>query len=200
MKPGFIYFDLGGVVFHFTGGLSKLAEKYGRQYADFEKVFRKYDDQVCRGIISTEELWKHYQSELGFTDPIDFTDYWASNFSPIKEVHTLINELAKENFPIGLLTNVYTGIFDKALVTGAIPNVTYQALIKSCEQKLVKPEIAIYKLAQQSTGQSGHQILFVDDKKDFLKPADELGWQTILFDENNPDQSVNRIRLLLEGN
>ncbi len=200
MKPEFIYFDLGGVVFHFSGGLSKLAEKYGYQYSDFEKVFRKYDDQVCRGEITPEELWSYYQNELGFTDPsINFTDYWVSNFSPIKEAHLLINELATANFPIGLFTNVYLGVFDKALATGAIPRVAYQALIKSCDSKLVKPEIAIYELAQQTTKRKGQQILFVDDKPDFLSPAQELGWQTILFDEEHPAQSIGEIKSLLEG-
>lgn len=200
MKPEFIYFDLGGVVFHFSGGLAKLAKKYGYQYSDFEKVFRKYDDRVCRGEITPEELWDHYQSELGFADSsINFTDYWISNFSPIKKVHSLISGLAAVNFPIGLFTNVYLGIFDKALSSGAIPNVAYSALIKSCDVRLVKPEAAIYKLAQQKTGKDANKILFIDDKPDFLKPAQDLGWQTVLFDEHNPGQSVDEIKLLLEG-
>lgn len=45
-------------------------------------------------------------------------------------------------------------------------------------------------------GVSGKEILFIDDKVDFLEPARRLGWQTVLFEENNPKQSINVIESL----
>lgn len=53
----FIYFDVGNVLLLFSGGLQKLADKHGISYADFERVFHKYDDSVCRGLITAQDLW-----------------------------------------------------------------------------------------------------------------------------------------------
>lgn len=198
MKAEFAYFDLGGVVFHFSGGLSKLADKYGFQYSDFEKVFRKYDDQICRGEITPNDLWMHYQQELGFSDPnVDFVKYWVSNFSPIPETHNLMSKLVEANVPIGLLTNVYLHVYDMALASGAIPDLPYASVVKSCETRTVKPEGTIYQYAEEKSGVSAGQILFIDDKSDFLEPAKQRGWQTYQFDENNPSKSISEIENLL---
>jgi hypothetical protein len=39
--------------------------------------------------------------------------------------------------------------------------------------------------------------LFIDDKKDFLLPAQKLGWQTFLFDANNPNKSAKSLQNIL---
>lgn len=85
----FVYFDLGGVVFHFTGGLRLLANKYKREYSDFENVFRKYDIQVCIGNMLPQDLWKKYQEELDLPlDDFEFAHFWVSNFVAIPDTHT----------------------------------------------------------------------------------------------------------------
>ncbi|PIY80056.1 MAG: hypothetical protein COY80_04880 [Candidatus Pacebacteria bacterium CG_4_10_14_0_8_um_filter_42_14] len=102
----FVYFDLGGVLFTFNDGLRRLATKHSIRYEAFEEVFKKYDNKVCRGEISSQELWKLYQNELKFTDNeiTNFADYWVSNFVSIPQTKKLIKDLAGKT-KIGLITN-----------------------------------------------------------------------------------------------
>ncbi|MBN1263465.1 MAG: HAD-IA family hydrolase [Candidatus Pacebacteria bacterium] len=193
----FIYFDLGGVLFRFRGGLERLAKENSRQYEDFEKVFRMYDDKVCRGEMMPQDLWLKYKDELGLETKIDdFAEYWTDNFYPIVESHSLVNQLTR-GYQIGLLTNIYSGVFSKIIHKGHIPNIDYSAVIQSCNVGYVKPEKEIYQLAQDKSEVLPNEILFVDDKQNFLSMADEMGWATILFDENNPKESVKQINSIL---
>lgn len=198
MQTPFVYFDAGGVLFHFKSGLSELATKHGLHYSDFERVLKKHSEEAVKGYISPQELWHIYQDELGFKDEsIHFLEYWVSHLSPIRESHALIKNLVANNVSIGLITNLYTGVFEKAIEYGHIPNVSYAATLNSCALHLMKPELAIYHLAQEQAATDPQNILFIDDKPSFLEPAKTLGWQTFLFDENNAVESVEKLRNII---
>ena len=81
----FIYFDIGNVLLLFSGGLQKLAKKHHISYEEFERVFKKYDNAVCKGEMSSQDLWNKYQEELGINEKnFDFANYWTSCFILIK--------------------------------------------------------------------------------------------------------------------
>lgn len=196
----FIYFDLGSVLFSFSGGLKNLAKENNRSYAELEKVFKKYDDQACRGQITPQELWELYKKELNLeTNISDFAEYWTDNFHPIKETHTLVRELSRV-YPIGILTNIYLGVFPIVVRKKFIPAIDYKSVICSCDIGLVKPEMGIYKNAQKESSVDPEEILFIDDKRPFVDAANKLGWNTILFEENDPAGSAGKIKRFLTLN
>lgn len=190
MPTKFVYFDLGGVVFHFREGLTKLAMKHNLAYSDFERVWREYDAQVCRGEMTADQLWNVYQKELNFSEDMDFLEYWVTYFAPIVETHSLMVELVARDIPIGLLTNIYLGAFELMLSKGAIPNLAYTSVVQSCKVGLIKPENEIYALAQEQAGCLPNNILFIDDRWDFLEPAKKLGWNTVHFETNDIGKSI----------
>ena len=198
IEPKFIYFDLGGVAFHFRGGLNKLADKYGLEYQDFEQVFRKYDDQVCRGKISAQELWNIYKTELGLPDDKikNFAEYWVGNFEPITQTKQLMVDVA-DKYKVGLLTNIYSEVFPKIREREILPDINWDAQVHSCEVGFVKPEPEIYEVASQRAGEKPAEIFFIDDKQSFIEGAEKAGWQTFLFDEKDVSRSVAKIREIL---
>jgi len=201
MKIEFVYFDLGGVAFHFRGGLKKLAKKYSIQYKDFEKVFKKYDDKVCRGEISAQKMWEIYKKELRFSDERikDFAEYWVNNFEPIKETQELMLSCASK-YKIGILTNIYKGVFPKIIDNKILPDISWDAQTHSCDIGYIKPEKEIYQIATEKAETRPEEILFIDDKISFIEGAKKIGWQTFLFDEENPKNSVAQLRNLLDLN
>lgn len=200
-KIKFIYFDLGGVVFIFRNGLRKLAKEEDKNYEDFERVWRQYDDQICRGEITGQDLWYLYKDELGLNERegFDFLDFWTDNFKPINETHNFINQYIGK-ISIGLISNIYLGVFEKAIVKGHIPNVQYHSIVQSSQVGFVKPEKEIYQIAQDKSGVKPSEILMVDDKIDFLQPANELGWKTLQFDEADPSASLDEVKKYLNIN
>ena len=194
----FIYYDIGNVLLLFSGGLQKLANKYDKEYSDFERVFKKYDDLICRGQITPKNLWTHYQNELEFDgEDFDFAEFWASNFVLIHESFDLINEINRSEVKIGLLSNIYPQTFDILANKNFFPFNDWDSKVLSCETGFVKPEEAIYKIAEQKAGIDPNEILFVDDKLEFLKPASKRGWRTFQFDHSKISESVGELRHLL---
>ncbi len=193
-----VFFDLGGVLFKFTGGLEKLAIKNNLKYQDFVKVFKKHDDEVCRGEITPQQLWDIYKKELNLQQSIpDFAEYWVGNFILIKETKKLIKSLSK-NYQIGIISNIYKGIFTKLIEKDFFPeNLNFNPLILSCNVGFVKPEIEIYKFAENKCKVCPENIYFIDDKEEFLIPAKKRGWNTIKFETNNAPKSINIIYNIL---
>lgn len=206
-KIKFIYFDLGGVFFHWRIGLRRLAERFGQPFdgvqgKGFEGVRVKYDDSVCKGQMMTEKLWEKFQEELNFSAPtdFDFAEEWVKSFEPIVESHQLAREVIKK-YPVGVLTNVYPHLYEIQIDLGLVPNLAFNPIIKSCDLGLVKPDEKIYQLATQKAGILPSGIFYTDDLKINIEAAKKLGWQAIWFDENNPKKSIAEIRkrLLLPG-
>lgn len=194
----FIYFDIGNVLLLFSSGLQKLATKHHLSYDEFETVFRKYDDAVCRGKMSPQDLWKKYEEELGISENnFDFATYWTSCFTLIEETFVLIDELVKCGTPIGLLSNIYNGIFDILSAKNFFPNKNWNAIVLSSEVGFAKPEPEIYQVAEKKAKTMASKILFIDDKKEFLETAKQRGWQTFLFDHSDPSRSVEALRKVL---
>lgn len=194
-KIKFIYFDLGGVFFHWQIGTHKMAEYFNRPYEEFERIRRQYDDTLCRGKMSTGDLWKKFKEGLGLMRERDFIfpDSWVNEFTPIPETHRLASELSAK-YRLGVLTNIYPGIYDDQVKLYLVPHLNYEIVIKSYEVGLVKPESEIYELARTKAGVQPEEILYTDDIKVNIKAAQRQGWQTVWFDEKNPERSVESIR------
>jgi putative hydrolase of the HAD superfamily len=184
-------FDVGGVLFRFKDGLKALSLKTGLPYDRCHEIWLANDDSICRGKMQPQELWEQIKRESRYTgEDIDFAAFWVENFKPNLQVHKLIQAISK-NHAVGLLTNIYPEVYQKALSSGNIPSLPYAFVLQSCDTGFVKPEKEIYKLAQQMCGHEAKEILFIDDKQSFIDPAKALGWNTFLFDAGNPDYSTS---------
>lgn len=190
----FIYFDLGGVFFHWRSGLAEITKKLEVGSGKLEEIRIRYDDQVCRGKMTTDELWGKYQEELGIIGPknFNFAQEWVKTFTPIPESHELIKELIKK-YPVGILTNVYPEVYDLQIKYGFVPDLDYKAVIRSDQLGIVKPDPEIYKIAQAKAGVEASEIFYADDQLPNVEAARNLGWLAMWFEENNPSKSVREI-------
>ncbi|HBE78814.1 MAG TPA: hypothetical protein DDW65_13715 [Firmicutes bacterium] len=67
----------------------------------------------------------------------------------------------------------------------------FEAIVVSGEEKLIKPDPRIFQVLLQKIGRAGADCLFVDDSSTNIAAAEDLGFDTILF------QSPNQLRLEL---
>lgn len=193
----FIYLDLGGVLFNWRIALNKLAKHINRPFEDIHFLFNKYDPDACKGITTSQQLWQIYKKELKLKIDIeDFLEWWIDNFEPILEMHELVKTLATK-YPLGLITNIYSNAFIKMIKKGHVPDLNYQIILESCKEKMVKPEVKFFLIAQERAKILPHEILFIDDSEKNINAAKELGWNTVLFLENNPTKSIKQIKKLL---
>ncbi len=191
----FVYFDAGGVLFRWREVLEEIATKHGKKIDEIIPIFTKYDEAACKGTITSQQLWHGIYTELGIEidKNFDFLSFSIERFTPIIETHNFIKKIAKR-LPVGILTNAHLGVFDQVQKARHIPDVNYSVIIQSCLIGLIKPERKIYEHAQKKAKVAAKNILFIDDLEVNITGAKAFGWNTVLFDTDNPSRSIREIR------
>lgn len=102
-----------------------------------------------------------------------------------------------QQYHVGLLSNIYTGMFSVFIEHGLLPNIPYSYRFLSCDIGYKKPDESIFAYIEKETSLPGAEILFIDDRQDYLTNAQQRNWQTHLFQRNSPEVSVNKLKSLL---
>lgn len=193
----FIFLDVNGcLVRFFHGAFTQLSLETGVSSDIIESAFWHYNDAVCRGEMTLSEFNTELAKRFG-VESLDWSKYYMDTVEPILEMHELV-AWASEHYKIGLLTNIMPGFVDEMIKNGTLPNVNYDVIIDSSEVGAIKPEEAIYKIAESETDVQADQILFVDDSRTNLMAAERLGWKVLWFDDYRPAESADRVRSALE--
>jgi HAD superfamily hydrolase (TIGR01509 family) len=192
----FVYFDVNGcLVRGFQRAFTAIAETTGALPDVIETTFWHYNDEVCRGTMSMSDFNAAMSRRLGIE--MDWQTAYINAVEPIKEMQELLR-WASENYQVGLLSNTMPGLLSALRSTGALPNVPYAAIVDSSEIGEIKPSQRIYDVAQERAGCLPHEILFVDDTRANLRPAEQLGWHVAFFDSSAPSETSRRLRDSLE--
>lgn len=199
-KISFIYFDCGGVLFSYNRYFEDVANTFNVSRDDVVQVFTKNAKSITKGHMHPDDLWEIIRKELHIAngEEFDFLSSWISGYDPIPQVHDLVKDLHKQ-YSIGLLTNIYKGMLsiDMLYARGIIPNICYSSVVASCDVGYMKPEKEIYKIAEKKARKKPYEILYVDDKEEFLNSARKRGWNCMLFDSKNYKGSIKKIRSML---
>jgi len=190
-----VYFDLNGIFFDYRQSLERLVSLLGTDINTFTPIFKKYDALACLGEITAQQMYEKFASELklSFLPDLDFAKFWADNFKPIQESQNLIDQISQE-YEVGFITNIYYRTFSKILGK-YIPRRPYNHVIQSCDLGLKKPDTEIFKYAQKIAQVEPSEILFVDDDDTGgnISVPKSMGWNTIWFDNENIDISIDHI-------
>ena len=196
----YVFFDAGGVVLNFKAGFDALSSALSRPRAAIEQSYMRHAQIAERGVIGIDEFWTRVRRDLKIGNDetaVDCEMCWLGSFVPIPQTHRLMRDISNR-YRIGLLSNTEFGVIEYALEKGLIPAIPFANIIKSCDIGAAKPERRLYEVAQEKAGVPGTAILFVDDRAENVRAAEELGWRGIVFDTADPDQSIRAIRAALD--
>lgn len=193
----FVYFDINGcLVRFFHAAFTRLAAETGAPADVVETAFWHYNDQVCRGDMTMDEFNEALATELSMPQ-LNWIDYYLDAIEPIPVMDELVR-WAATHYRIGLLTNIMPGFIDAMKARHLLPNVHYDIIMDSSKERLIKPEISLFKRATKQADCPATEILFVDDSRTNLMAAEKLGWHVLWFDDYRPDESAEKIREALE--
>jgi len=146
-------------------------------------------------------MWKRIVSESGhmFDKDYDYNRLCNKYSFPIDITHRFLSSLKGIGIEVGLLTNIWGNMLQQSFDCGLIPKFEYKTIIASCEVGAVKPENMIYEIAEEKSGYSGGEILFVDDSPDNIRVAESFGWKGVLMDLGNPGKFIKKIASILDG-
>jgi len=185
----FVYFDMNGCLIR--SGVSKaasmLAADSGVTADVIESIFWQYDNDVCRGAKSIDELNTVLAERLHML--VDWNKYYLAAVEPTPQIAELVEWVA-QNYHIGILTNTLPGLVRPMLESGTLPQVQYDAIIDSSEVHALKPEPEMFAIAAERAGFAPNEILLVDDDHLNLSAAGQLGWQTMSFHAYHSEDSI----------
>lgn len=195
----FIYFDVGGVtILDFTASnkWAELEKELGiYDSKKFSKFWDKYEPELCTGR-DTESLIPLIEKEFGVKIPSGYSllmDGFIKRFESNKSIWQIINDFHKV-YPVGLLTNMYPGMLSEIKKHGLLPNILWDVIVDSSVEKLRKPNPDIFVLAEQKSGFTGQEILFIDNTLKNIEAAKKFGWQTFLYNTKNTEESNNNLK------
>lgn len=196
----FVFFDVGGVVIKDFSGTNKwyeLKRKIGisdDQMQDVDVHWKKYKDPIDNGDIDLTVIENMLREEFHIPIPKNYSmlDDFVDHFEKNPSIWPIIREIHKTH-RIGLLTNMYVGMFEKIVKRDLLPPEIWDTIIDSSIIHMKKPDKKIYELAQKQAGVPANEIFFVDNLERNITPASELGWQTFFYDSKKPENSSQQL-------
>lgn len=201
----FVYFDVGGVIvddFYGNNKWDELKQELGITAANeaaFEKIWSRYALELCIDR-DVESLLPIFSKELGLKFPKNYSllNGFVSRFYTNPLIWPVIQDL-KRKTKLGLLTNMYPGMFAAIERKHILPDIAWEVVIDSSVELLQKPDKKMFELAQKKAGVPNSEILFVDNSPAHVRKAQIFGWQTFLYDSSNHRAAVRDLEKFLES-
>ncbi len=191
----FVYFDMNGcLVRAAASAFGKMAEESGKSPDSIETIFWRYNDAVCRGEKSVDELNTALAERLGMM--VDWYKYYLAVQEPIPGMAELVTWVS-ENYHVGILTNTMPNLVQPMIQRGLLPNIAYDVIIDSAEVHAIKPEDRIYEIAAERAGVEPNEIMLIDDDRPNLVAAGRMGWHTMKFQSYQPEEAIVAISTAL---
>lgn len=180
-----VVFDVGRVIVQWD-----LRHLFARLIDDPDEL-----DWFLKNVVTEE--W-HFQHDAGrplsemvperkaqFPDYAAFIDAYAKRFldtipGPVPGTATLIEQLAANNMPLFAITNFGAEFWEMFYPTEPVLR-HFSDIVVSGEEKLAKPDPAIFRLAQQRFDHAPETMLFIDDNAANITAAAAEGWQVHHF-------------------
>jgi len=197
-KPSAVVFDLGKVLVDFDYSIAgrRIAAKSDmdadkvQHYLDHSPLLVQYET----GLMTRQEFYEDVKRATSFRgDIVEFGSYFADIFSEIPEMIAIQAELKRKGVPSYIFSNTNDLAIEH--IRHAFPFfANFDGYVLSYEVGAMKPDPKIYMAVEGLIGQSGANILFLDDRAENVEAGQKRGWQTI--QHSSPASSRSTIEAL----
>ena len=179
-----IIFDLGGV--YFTDGanicVKKLSSEFGIQEEKIMESMRsRFGNDYRKGNISEKEFFESMKKHCKISAPAEkLAHTWHSCYEPIEEVVNIVKRLREKGYEVIFLSNNVKERVEflqkKYSFIEQFHDGVFSHIVKA-----TKPDIEIYQHILKKTKNKPEECVFIDDRADYLIPAEQLGMKGIHF-------------------
>ncbi len=177
-----IIFDYGGVLSE-EPSLSKFCDFFAQKNKIDPKKFRytflENWGYARIGELKADDFWINVATTFNISprrlraECIDF-------FTIREGMLEFVRKLKKNNYKLALISNNIDDLFEETIQKYNLRKY-FDVILTSYETKVAKPDLRIYQMALQKIGFKPDEILFIDDMKNNLMPAQKLGMHSVLF-------------------
>lgn len=180
-----VVFDVGRVIVQWD-----LRHLFAQLIEDQQEL-----DWFCANVVTEE--W-HFEHDAGrpldemvperkamFPDHAHLIDAYRHRFldtipGPVPGTAGLIAQLSDRNVPLFAITNFGAEFWEQFYPSEPVL-AHFRDIVVSGQERLAKPDPAIFRLAQQRFGFAPESMLFIDDNAANIASAREQGWQVHHF-------------------
>ena len=194
-----IVFDLGNVLlsFDFQIAANQIAQNAQMSAADIVKLIDQSEllHQFERGEINSKAFFKTIAEASQYDKDFDHFQLDFSNiFEEINPMVEFFRDLKKRNFEVVLFSNT------NEMATEFIRSrfeffEEFDATFLSYQHGLMKPDLALYRIVENSLKRSGRELFFIDDRSENIEAAHELGWSGVIH--KAPEKTKNAVNTWL---
>lgn len=179
-----ITFDFGGVLYDYDGEilLERLASRSKGTLKDLKALLEEseLDRAHFRGEIEAEELLVVLKDLVGLEMNADqLAQTYADSVEPKEEMFELVREL-KSNYNLQLYSDTPKILYDRVMTDMPVFELFSEVTLSFRIGKL-KDSPEGHKEVIEKSGHSPEEIIFIDDRDEFVDQANELGINGIKF-------------------
>lgn len=197
-----IIFDIGNVILNFE--YKKVVAEYTKDIKEQKFIIDNIINSpewlgfslIDTGFITQDEAIQIVQDRTNHTNDRIIQDFWNNYISYAfidKRVLEVIDKLRNNGYKVYLLSNISERTVNAIKDSNLFNKV--DGYVLSYMEHQVKPHIAIYKTLLKRYNLKEDECLFVDDNKNNIKTANELG---IIGRQSIPDDYDSVIKILKE--
>lgn len=195
-----IIFDFGGVVKR-TGNscIRDIAFAYGlSQKMLFQKMKPSFEF-FRKGLINENHFWKKLSLNLNKPVPKNKNQLWRKEYEKSFYIYpsiiSFVKKLKANGFKTAILSNTIKPHVEVITKKGGYKE--FPVVVLSCNEGLQKPERKIYLLIVKRLGVKPRNCIFIDNKKENLKPAKKLKMKIVLA--KSPKQVIKDVSKIIKS-
>ena len=179
-----VILDFGGVLLHLGDPRPHEALAHQLGISVNELRHEIFDGPLSvaaqRGDISPTELWSSLAAKWGWP-PSRGAELAQAFWKGVQVDEVLPRWLRslRPTYRTGLLSNAWSDLRDILHYLGLAD--AFDTMVISAEERLLKPDPAIYRLVLRRLAVQPHQAVFVDDREENIAAAQALGMHAVLF-------------------
>jgi glucose-1-phosphatase len=191
-----VVFDLGKVLLDFDYGIaaaklsarSRFTPAQVRQLLDHSPLLYRFET----GPMSEEAFYAEVCAKSGFSGSlIEFCQAFADIFSEIKLMTAMQASLRVRQIPTFIFSN--TNSIAVRHIREKFPFFAhFDGYVFSYEEGAMKPDPKIYAVVERLTGQTGENIVYLDDRAENVEGGLARGWRALLH--QTPEQTIKVLR------
>lgn len=181
-----IILDMGNVLFDYNPQIPL------NQYCETEeereiirRVLFEGPEWVLRdlGNITEEEARGQIEKRIAkeLYQPLrNCMERWTDSMLPIKEAQEFVEYIMKQGYKVYVLSNASDAFYD--YFPRFRPIEDFDGIVVSADIHMIKPDAGIYRYLTEKYNLESEECLFIDDRKENVDTALQLGWQAEVFE------------------
>ncbi|MGD8114171.1 MAG: HAD family hydrolase [Sphaerochaetaceae bacterium] len=173
-----VMFDLGNVVLNDIDVLDKIVAAYNIESRSFYEEYRAHENDLMTGDLDTRQYVSYFNKKFSCSLP---NEVFGSLFTPKidEQVKQVILQLRAKGQTVICASNTFADHWDVIERLGVFD--LFDRSYASHIIKSAKPDPLFFSKILESEGKSPGQCLFIDDLKENVVSAQEMGIESLWY-------------------